>query len=156
MREQVKATPRERLINERVMGRCNHPDFVIELRAYESLRWEAAVCTVCGSSGVCERSRDDDPENPLSWLEWEIERHCADMVMVQRVVRRLERHGWIMTWRRDGAVWEHELRLGNRSARGNRVEDKVESIASAITRAVLEPWFVPLPKDAFPRFKASA
>lgn len=129
------ASPDECLVNERVMGECNHPDCCVEEERSYGYTYEIAVCSRCGLRASVKRPLFEElPNDPLAALKDTIQPHFLDMVMVRRVLRSIEAGGG--TWsraRRDG-LFQYSIRKGVTQVSG--VESRIEK--DAITDAIVK------------------
>ena len=127
----MMATEDEFLINERLMGACNHPDYFLEEKRSYGYTFEIAVCSHCGASAHLSSSSFDQPE-PLKELKLLVPRHCQDMIMVRRVLRHLESENWRWSLQgRDGS-FQYSLSKGSLRVEGNSSRVELDAICSAL------------------------
>ncbi|MGF6495455.1 putative RNA binding protein YcfA (HicA-like mRNA interferase family) [Luteibacter sp. 621] len=134
VRGDTVATMTELLINERIMGGCNHPDFIIEADMQGGHRFEYAACTHCDTKAHLYRDvvNISDPALELRKL---IPRHCLDMIAINKVLRHLEQNGWRWTvQRRNGS---HQFTLENITERIEGPSHKDEAKAAEGALALL-------------------
>lgn len=123
----------ELLINEIVMGRCNHPDHTTETKREHGFESEYLICTKCG-----ERLWDDDFEykwekknRPRDYLKKFVPRHCEDVIASRAVVRHLESRGWTQMLRVVNGEYQCTFRNRDAVTEGSFEASEESAICSA-------------------------
>ena len=126
----------ELLINEMVMGRCNHPDHTTETKRELGFESVYLICTKCG-----ERFWDDDfeyewekKERPPDYLKKFVTRHCEDVIAARAVVRHLESKGWTQMLKVVSGKYQCALRSDDTVVEGSIEESEEKSICSAAAK----------------------
>ncbi|MEO7324958.1 MAG: hypothetical protein ABIW82_09030 [Dokdonella sp.] len=100
-------TAEDLLINEKLMGGCNHPDYRVRTerdRYYQGV-WTLHVCTRCGAEFSYSLPFGETATPKPDYLQKYVPRHTGDLVRARIVLRRLEQAGWVPFFkRRDGSV----------------------------------------------------
>jgi hypothetical protein len=126
------ATEIECQINNRIMGACNHPDCSIEEERSYGHTYEVAICSECGARKHLSGSSYGVHPDPLMELKSLIPRHCQDMVMIRRVLRHMEDHGWRWSTERRDGEFLYSISNGVRKFDGVPSRVELEAICSAI------------------------
>ena len=124
-------TDREFRINEKIMGGCNHPDYVIEQEFCEGHQYEVAVCVSCGAREAIYSSNE---RHPLDVLKDKVQPHCLDMTMIRRVTRKLESEGWRLTMTRVDRTHQYFLSKGGLQFSGEPARNELEAICNVVDK----------------------
>ena len=128
------ASPSECLVNQAIMGGCNHPDCSIEEERYAGRSWEVAVCVNCGLREPIYGSLVGEKPDPLQVLKAKIPNHFADMTMLRRVLRELELQGWRWSVNKRDGVYHYSISKGQIQVDGAPSTIETEAVSDAITR----------------------
>jgi len=127
------ATEEELLINERLFGACNHPDYTLESERSWGRTYQHAVCVSCNARADLygEFSGTTDPLMELKLL---IPRHCRDMIAINKVLRHLEGDGWRWTVQRRDGAHQFSIAKGQMHIQGIAAADETSAARSALVR----------------------
>ena len=130
------ATELEYLLNNRIMGGCNHPDYFVEPDK-RNRRFADAVCTLCGATAPLSPGHFEDDETPQKPFDILIPKHTADLAMVRSVLRKLESQDWRWSNQCRDGVFQYFIRKGIREFNGIPSTNELSVICSALGKLVL-------------------
>lgn len=127
----IMASEDEFLINERIMGACNHPDYSLDEERSYGHTYQLAICSKCGTRAHLSSS-SFDKQNPLSELKRLVPRHCQDMIMARRVLRHIEDQGWRWSLQRRDGSFLYSFSNGAKRIEGHASRIELEAISTAL------------------------
>lgn len=132
-------TDTELLINERIMGGCNHPDHTTETKREDGHDYRYLICTKCG-----QRFWDDEylvpwekeTKNPKDYLRKFVPLYCEDVVMARAIVRHLEAKDWKPFMRTENGKYRYSFSKGTVTIEGGLENSEHAAICSAAEKLV--------------------
>lgn len=131
------------LINERIMGKCNHLDFDYEevMEYGQIVRY--LVCTSCDEKfyDVLAYTFDHKPKKkrPRNYLSLQTPSYGSDYALAQMVVRHLKSRGWDCQGRRRNKIFTYIISKGRDSFVGEEKATEHAAICSAASKLARSP-----------------
>lgn len=123
-------TEEELIINERIMGGCNHPDHTTETIREHGYEYSYLICTVCGER-FSEFGGYLKEEKPKDYLKKYVPLYCEDIVLARKVVRHLESHGWKSFLKIENGKYRYSFNKDTLTVSSEPKNSELESICSA-------------------------
>lgn len=141
-------TDTELLINERIMGRCNHPEHITETRLDDQIEWRYLICTRCGKE-VFDPAHAfmGQRKKPKDYLKKFVQRYSQDIAIARTVVWQLAGMGWASYLSRENGKFRYYFDNGSVIAHGELADSEQEAICSAAIKLVIENLIQPNPTD---------